>query len=269
MLGAPGVVILDTSWYLPSSGRNPEAEYASAHIPGAIRLSLEAISDPTSELPHMLPTAERFADVCESHGIGPRHHLVVYDGSGVNLSAARVWWTFRVFGHQSVAVLDGGLHAWASATRPIQVGVQRRLRTGYPVPNRDARLVVDRATIDRIVAGDEPGQVVDCRPSRRFNAEEDEPRSGLRRGHIEGSANIPYTEFTNPATGLMFSVPVLKQMFAARGLDVQRRLVASCGSGTSACVLALAVETIRTSEPAAVGPPVAIYDGSWSEYGRV
>lgn len=269
MLGAPGVVILDASWYLPAAGRDPEAEYAAAHIPGAIRLSLEALSDAGNPLPHMLPSPERFAEVCEIHGIGPRHHLVVYDGSGVNLSAARVWWTFRAFGHHAVAVLDGGLQAWASATRPIQVGLQRRLRTGYPVPVLDSRLVVDRATIDRIVAGEETGQIVDCRPAARFRGEVDEPRAGLRRGHISGSANIPFTEFTNPSTGLMFSVPVLQEIFRDRELDLQRRLVASCGSGTSACVLALAVETIRAVDPGAVGPPVAIYDGSWAQYGQV
>ena len=269
MLGTPGVVILDVSWYLPASGRDPDAEYASAHIPGAIRLTLEAMSDPTSELPHMLPAPARFAEVCEAHGIGPRHYLVVYDGSGVNLSAARAWWTFRAFGHRSVAVLDGGIHAWAGATRPIQVGVQRRLRTGYPIPELDRQLVVDRATIDRIVAGEEPGQVVDCRPAPRFKGLADEPRAGLRRGNIPGSTNLPFAEFTNPATGQMFTAAVLRELFAERGLDLHRRLVATCGSGTSACVLALAVEVIRATDPTAVGPPVAIYDGSWAEYGRV
>ncbi len=268
MLGAPGVVILDVSWYLPSAGRDAEAEYAAAHIPGAIRLSLDALSDPHDALPHMLPTPERFAQVCETHGIGSRHFLVVYDGSGVNLSAARVWWTFRAFHHQTVAVLDGGLRAWAAATRPIQVGVQRRLRTGYPVPELDSRLVVSRDEIDRIVAGEMPGQLVDCRPAQRYRGEADEPREGLRRGHIEGSVNIPFTEFTNPATGLLFSVPVLKEIIATRGLDLRQRLVASCGSGVSACTLALAVEVIRAAEPGAVGAPVAIYDGSWAEYGR-
>jgi thiosulfate/3-mercaptopyruvate sulfurtransferase len=146
--------------------------------------------------------------------------------------------------------------------------VQRRLRTGYPVPQLDPGLVVNRAMIDRIVAGTEPAQLVDCRPAKRFRGEEDEPRAGLRRGHIEDSTNIPFTEFTNPDTGLLFGVPVLKEVFASRGLDLRQRLVASCGSGTSACVLALAAEVIRAAEPSAVGPPVAIYDGSWSEYGR-
>ncbi len=269
MLGTPGVVILDVSWYLPSAGRDPDAEYRSAHIPGAIRLPLDELCDPTSELPHTLPAPERFAAVCESHGIGPRHYLVAYDASGVNLSAARAWWTFRVFGHTAVSVLNGGIRAWASATRPIQVGMQRRPGTGYPVPTINPALVVDQAEVDRIASGGEDAQLVDCRSSDRFEGKVDEPRPGLRRGNIAGSSNIPYDQFTDPGTGLMRTVPELKAMFAERGLDLTRRIVASCGSGTSACVLALAVEMIRAAAPATVGPPVAIYDGSWAEYGKV
>lgn len=267
LIGEPGVVILDVSWYLPGSGRDPEGEYLRAHIPGAIRLPLEAITDPDDPRPHMLPTRERFADACESHGIGPRHALVVYDGSGVNLSAARAWWTFRAFGHRNVTVLDGGILAWASATRPIQVGAQRRPRTGYPVPRLDGRWVVDRATVDRIVRGEEEGQLVDCRSAPRFRGEAPEPRPGVRTGHIPTSRNFPFDEFTDPATGLLHTVPELKRRFAERDLDLRRRIIATCGSGTSACVLALAVEVIRASEPENVGPPVAIYDGSWAEYG--
>jgi thiosulfate/3-mercaptopyruvate sulfurtransferase len=269
MLGAPGLVIVDASWYLPDSGRDPDAEYRAAHIPGTIRLPLDDLCDATSELPHMLPTPDQFAAACERHGIGPRHHLVVYDGSGVNLSAARAWWTFRVFGHRAVTVLDGGLLAWAGATRPIQLGTQRRPRTGYPAPRIDGDLVVDRAEVDRIVRGEADGQIIDCRSAERFEGRVEEPRAGLRRGNIAGSMNVPYQQFTNRATGLMHGVPVLKEMLASHGLDLHRRLVASCGSGTSACVLALAVEVIRAADPPAVGPPVAIYDGSWSEWGRV
>ncbi len=268
MLGVPGLVIVDVSWYLPDDARDPDTEYRAAHIPGAIRIPLDDLCDRGSDLPHMLPTAEQFAAACERHGIGPRHHLVLYDGSGVNLSAARAWWTFRVFGHLTATVLDGGFRAWASATRPIQIGVQRRPRTGYPVPGADTSLVVDRAEVERIARGEAEGQLVDCRSAERFEGRVDEPRPGLRRGHIPGAANMPYAEFTNPDTGLMFAAPVLKEMFASRGLDLKRRLVASCGSGTSACVLALAVEAIRAAEPQAVGPPVAIYDGSWAEWGR-
>lgn len=268
MLGVPGVVILDVSWYLPDSGRDSDADYRAAHIPGAIRVPLDDLCDTSSDLPHTLPSGEQFAAACERHGIGPRHQLVLYDGSGVNLSAARAWWTFRIFGHTAAMVLDGGFLAWAGATRPIQIGIQRRPRTGYPVPQLDAALVVDRAEIDRIAAGESDAQLVDCRSAERFAGRVEEPRPGLRRGHVSGSTNIPFQEFTNPDTGLMHKVPVLRELFASRGLDLQRRVVASCGSGTSACVLALAVEVIRAAEPSAVGPPVAIYDGSWAEYGR-
>lgn len=268
MLGTPGLVLVDCSWYLASAGRDPDAEYRSAHIPGAIRVPLDDLCDPESDLPHTLPRPERFAAACEAHGIGPRHYLVVYDASGTNLSAARAWWTFRVFGHAAASVLDGGIRAWANATRPIQVGSQRRPRTGYPVPGIDPGLVVGRAEIDRIVAGEEDAQIVDCRSNDRFEGRVEEPREGLRRGNIPGSVNIPYDEFTNRETGLMHTAPVLREILAARGLDPRRRIVASCGSGTSACVLALAVEVIRAAHPSDVGPPVAIYDGSWAEYGR-
>lgn len=268
MLGVPGLIILDVSWFLPDAGRDPDAEYRTAHIPGAIRVPLDDLCAPASDLPHMLPTPEQFAAACERHGIGPRHQLVIYDTSGVNLSAARAWWTFRVFGHLAVTVLDGGFRAWAGATRPIQVGVQRRPRTGYPAPRINHGLVVDKAEVERIVAGEGEGQLVDCRGQERFEGAVDEPRPGLRRGHIAGARNIPYSEFTNPSTGLMYGVPVLREIFASRGLDLRQRLVASCGSGVSACVLALAVEVVRAADPAAVGPPVAIYDGSWAEWGR-
>src|SRR5690606_33212895 len=257
MLGAPGLAIVDGSWYLPGAGRDAEAEYASAHIPGAVRLSLDRISDPGSGLPHMLPSPARVASACEEVGLGPRHHVVVYDGSGVNFSAARIWWTFRVFGHRTVSVLDGGILAWAGATRPIQVGVQRSVRTGYPVPRIDPLLVVDRDTIDRVVAGEEDGQVADCRSEPRFMGEVEEPRPGLRRGHISGSVNTPYARFTDSATGLMHSPQRLREILARQGLDPRARIISSCGSGVTACVLALAVEVVRASDPAAVGPPVA------------
>jgi thiosulfate/3-mercaptopyruvate sulfurtransferase len=268
LLDAADLLVLDASWYLPTSGRDADADYRAAHIPGAVRVRLEDLSLPDGDLPHTIPTATQFAAACERHGIGPRHRIVVYDGSGSNLSAGRVWWLFRAFGHAAVSVLDGGILAWAEATRPIQSGLQRRPATGYPTPTLDTRLLVTKAEVEAIAAGEADGQIIDCRSAARFNGEVDEPRPGLRRGHIPGSANMPFESFTDPATGRMYPVPVLKEMFAARGLDLGRRLVATCGSGTSACVLALAVEVIRAAEPELVGPPVAIYDGSWSEWGR-
>lgn len=267
-LGHADLAIVDASWYLPSAGRDPDLEYRAAHIPGAVRINIDLLRDTASDLPHMLPSPEAFAAAMEQLGIGPHHHVIVYDGSGTNLSAARVWWMLRALGHRRVSVLDGGFTAWASATRPVQPGVTRRAPTGYPVPAVDEALVADRARIEAIVAGTAPGRLVDCRPSERFRGEVEEPRPGLRRGHIPGSANIPHSTLTDPETGRLFSPPVLREMLLASGLDPEGPIVATCGSGVSACSMALALEVIRSADPTHTGPPVAVYDGSWAEWGR-
>ncbi len=267
--GDPDLVVLDCSWYLPASGRDPDLEYQAAHIPGAIRFDLDVASDPESDLPHMLPSPERFAAIMERLGIRPGDRLVCYDGSGNNLSAARAWWMFRVFGHAAVAVLDGGFPAWSSATRPVQRSTPRRPPTGYPVPSVDHALVRNRAAVERIVAGNDPAQIADCRPAARFRSEIDEPRPGVRRGHIPGSNNVPFSELTDPETGLRKSPAALRALMAEQGLDLERPIVALCGSGTSACALALAVEVVRVSGGGAVGPPVAVYEGCWAVWGRL
>jgi len=264
----PDLVVLDCSWYLPGSGRDADAEYHAAHIPGAVRLDLDALSDPDTELPHMLPRPEHFAHAMERLGIRPGDRVVCYDGSGVNLSAARVWWMFRVFGHLNVAVLDGGFPAWSAATRPVQRGAVHRNTTGYPTPRIDQSLVCDRQRVESIVAGTDSAQLADCRPAPRFRAEVDEPRPEVGRGSIPGSRNVPYAELTDSATGLMQSPATIKALLADRGIEIGRPIVSLCGSGTSAAALALAVEVVRESGARTVGPPVAIYDGSWSEWGR-
>ena len=262
------IVIVDASWYLPTSNRDADAEYRTAHIPGAIRLDWDAISDDATDLPHMVPPPGRFAAAMESLGIAPGQAVIVYDGSGLNISAARAWWTFRVFGHENVAVLDGGFHAWAAETRPVQSGVNRRAVVGYPVPAVNAALVRDMKQVEGVVRGDYDAQLLDCRPSDRFRGDADEPRPGLRRGHIDGSRNIAYSEFTDPQTKRLLPPARIRALFETRGIDVSRQIVASCGSGMSACVAALAVEVLREAGEGPVGPPVAIYDGSWAEWGR-
>ncbi len=260
------VVVLDASWYLPASGRDPEAEFRRGHIPGAMRFDLDAASDPDAALPHMAPSAEHFAELCERLGVSRTDRVICYDTSGVNLSAARAWWLFRLFGHPQVAVLDGGFAAWARETRPLQVGPGRRAPTGYQGATLDARLVRDMHAIERIVAGTAPAQIVDCRSPERFRGEAPEPRAGLARGHIPGSGNIPYTELTVSGDGRMHTADVLEAVLRASGVDASQPIVASCGSGVSACVLALAIEVMRAAGKD-VGPPVAIYDGSWAEWG--
>ena len=267
-LRSADLVILDCSWYLPSVGRDPEEEYRAAHLPGALWFDLDALSARDTDLPHMLPSPGQFAAGMELLGVRRTDGVICYDGSGINLSAARVWWMFRVFGHHSVTVLDGGFPNWASATRPVQRGVRHSVRSGYWQPAIDTTLLRNKADMERIVSGEAAATVVDCRPAERWRCEVDEPREGLRRGRLEGSVNIPYAEFTDPATGLMLEPDRLRALFAKRGVDPTLPIVAMCGSGTSACVLALAVEVLRADDPASVGPPVAIYDGSWSEWGR-
>jgi thiosulfate/3-mercaptopyruvate sulfurtransferase len=260
------VVALDCSWYLPSAGRDPDAEYRAAHIPRALRYDVDAASDSTNPLPHMLPSAEWFAELAGRLGVGRADRVVCYDGSGVNLSAARVWWMFRVFGHHTVAVLDGGFAAWSSETRPVQRSVSARASVDYGTVAVDRSLVWSRQQVEAALASGGT-QIVDCRPAFRFQGKADEPRAGVRRGNIPGSSNLPYTEFSDLASGLLRGPQALAGLLRGAQLDVARPIVGLCGSGTSSCVLALAVEVLREWGKVEVGPPVAIYDGSWSEWG--
>ncbi len=264
----PAVVILDASWYLPAMGRDADAEFRQAHIPGARRFDLDQIRDTASPLPHMLPGAADFARAMERLGIRPTDHVVCYDGSSVHLSAARAWWMFRAFGHQQVSVLDGGMRAWASETRPVMTSTTPHPPSGYPVPGGPAMLSCGAGDIRRIVAGEVVAQIVDARAADRFRGEAPEPRPGLRAGHIPGSRNLPFTECTDPVTGRFRSADDLLARFSAIGVDLRQPVVASCGSGVTACVLALAVEVVRAAGHP-VGDPVTVYDGSWAEWGAL
>jgi thiosulfate/3-mercaptopyruvate sulfurtransferase len=256
-LDAPGIRIVDGSWYLPSDGRNAAREYATAHIPGAVFFDLDASSDHSTSLPHMLPTAPEFASRMSALGLDDGSDIIVYDGSGTNLSAGRVWWMFRAFGHRSVAVLDGGFGAWRAEARPLEPGITTptpgkftaRLDTG-----RVRELENVRANIDS-----QREQVIDARSAGRFAATAPEPRAGIRGGHIPGSRNLPYSDVVS-ATGAMLAPDVLRQKLGAIGVDLARPIVLTCGSGTSACALALALDLLGA-------PEVAVYDGSWTEWG--
>jgi thiosulfate/3-mercaptopyruvate sulfurtransferase len=255
-LGSPGLRVLDGSWYLPGSGRNPAAEHVAGHIPGALFFDLDATSDPVSPLPHMLPSADSFAEQMRLLGLNSSDDIVVYDGSGVNLSAARVWWTFRTFGHARVAVLDGGMQKWRRENRPIELG-----RIGLPRGQFTARLnpsaVRDLAAIWANLQS-RTELLVDLRSRRRFIGLDPEPRPGLRSGHVPGSRNLPLTELVGP-DGTMLPPDELHRRIEAAGVDLSRPIVVTCGSGTSACALVLALELL--------GREAAVYDGSWTEWG--
>lgn len=255
-IGTPTLRIVDASWYLPNDPRIAAAEYATAHIPGAVFFDLDASSDHTTPLPHMLPTARTFAVRMSALGLSDTDDIVVYDGSGTNLSAARAWWMFRVFGHRSTAVLDGGFGAWRAEGRPLESGIVARTPGTFT-----ARLDATRVrSLDAMRANVETHreQVIDARSAGRFAGTAPEPRPGLRGGHIPGSRNLPYTELVMP-NGTMRSPADLRLMFDAIGTDLGRSIVVSCGSGTSACSLALALDLLGA-------PNVSVYDGSWTEW---
>lgn len=260
-IGAPGLVVLDGSWYLPGSGRDASQEYLQRRIPGARFVDIDRCSDPDAPLPHTIPTPEHFRGCAEEAGVSDDSAVVVYDGSGVNLSACRVWWTFRYFGLDSVAVLDGGLQRWVASGHSTASGTpMRTLEAPAPfTPAPRPHLIRD---VDQVLGaiGAADTQIVDMRPTGRFAGTAPEPREGLRGGHVPGSRNIPYTSLVDPKTGLSVGKAALARLIADAGVDPAMQLVGTCGSGTSACAFAWRMACSGY-------PDVAIYDGSWSEWG--
>jgi thiosulfate/3-mercaptopyruvate sulfurtransferase len=256
-LGSPRLKVVDGSWYLPGSGRDPAAEYLTGHIPGAVFFDLDASSDPDNPLPHMLPAESAFARRMEALGLDDRDDLVVYDGSGNNLSAARVWWTFRVFGHPRVAVLDGGIGKWRREHRPVESGPVA-LPTGRFTARLDRKAIRDLTALQSNL-NTRQELVVDLRPAGRFAGKDPEPRAGIRSGHLPGSLNLPYGELVTP-DGTILPAAQLRSLLRDKGIDLSQPIVATCGSGTSACTLVLALELLGFRD-------VAVYDGAWTEWG--
>ena len=254
-LEAPDVAILDGSWHLPDSGRDADAEYEEAHIPGAVRFDIDVIKDKGSDLPHMLPRPEAFASAVRKLGIGDGQTIVVYDTVGV-FSAPRVWWMFRTMGARNVYVLDGGLPKWVAEGRPVSdAPVMRRDR--HFTARLDHRLLAEKPDVARAVREGAP-RILDSRNATRFRGEEEEPRPGLRAGHMPGAINLPYRDLLRE-DGRLRPAAELSALFAARGVDPAEPLIASCGSGVSAATLALALAETGHQR-------VAVYDGSWTEW---
>lgn len=252
----PDLRLVDGSWYLPQTGRDARAEYDAAHIPGARFFDIDDIADHRSELPHMAPPPEKFTSRLRAMGIGDGHQVVVYDGAGL-LSAARVWWLFRLMGQRDIAVLDGGLPKWHTEGRPTEdmAPMVRDRHMTVRVQNHLLRDVTQVAAAAKL--GDHA--IIDARPAGRFRGTDPEPRAGLRGGHIPGSLSVPHTDLLN-ADGTMKSPGDCRAAFIAAGVDLTRPAITTCGSGVTAAVLNLALERMGKTDH-------SLYDGSWAEWG--
>lgn len=253
--GNEDVAIVDASWYLPVHNRDGKAEYAEAHIPGAVLFDIDKIADVSSSLPHMLASPADFAAIVGAMGISDTDTIVVYDGMGL-FSAARAWWNFRIMGAENVFILDGGFPAWKAAGYPTEA------ETPKPDPgifraSFDAGAVRSKEDVLKILM-DKSAQLVDARPAERFAGSAPEPRPGLRAGHIPGAKSMPFVTFSEG--GKLKELNALKTMFEENGIDLTAPVVASCGSGVSAALVDLALSSIDA-------PSHAVYDGSWAQWG--
>ena len=256
-MGSTNVKVLDASYHLPGTGRDAETEFSQQHIPGAMLFDIEDVSDRNISLPHMLPTAEQFGAQMSTLGISNEDLVVIYDVHGIRTSP-RAWWTFRVFGHEKVAVLNGGLPKWLSEHRAVSDEIDDPQRTDFRATVNN-RLIRD---IDQMLKNQDARQelVIDARPAGRFVGVDAEPRPGLRSGHMPGSVSLPVENFINPETKTFVSADDIRNVLSNQRIDHQQPIVTSCGSGVAACLISLGLYLVGNKD-------VPVYDGSWSEWG--
>lgn len=257
-LDAPDLRVIDATWFLPGDARNARDLYAHRRIPGAAFFDIDEIADTASALPHMLPPPEKFASRMKQMGIGDGAKVVVYDNHGL-FSAPRVWWTFRVMGHEDIVVLDGGFPAWERGDYPVETGLPSRRGERHFTPRVRADLVRDFADMQKLVASAEGARILDARPAARFAGAAPEPRPGLRSGHMPGALSLPASSLVDEQ-GFMRDGPELKRLFSEAGAEFSQSPVCTCGSGITAAIIALALARLGRWD-------AAVYDGSWAEWG--
>jgi thiosulfate/3-mercaptopyruvate sulfurtransferase len=254
-LSASDLAVIDATFFLPDEKRDAKAEYLEGHIPGAVFFDIDAIADHETDLPHMLPRPADFASAMEELGLGAGMHFVVYDSSNLQ-GGARVWWTLRVFGARNVKILAGGLPRWRAEGRRLEQGPVRRPPRRFTV-NFDSAAVADAELVKR-ASETSSAQILDARAAPRFSGKVVEPRPGLRSGHIPGSLNLPWGEVVE--SGELKPKDEVKTLLGQAGVDFTRPVITTCGSGVTAAILLLALETVGKRD-------VILYDGSWAEWG--
>jgi thiosulfate/3-mercaptopyruvate sulfurtransferase len=255
-LGAPDLMIFDATKYLPNEPFDGLTKYREAHIPGARFFDIDVVADPDTSLPHMAPTAGRFARLMGEMGISNATRVIFYDQKGLQ-SSARGWWLMKLFGHEKAAVLDGGLPKWLAEGRATESGDAKPAAPSSYTPDFCADLVKGIGDVKRIIAGGS-ALILDARAKGRFDGTAPEPRPGLPSGHIPGAQSVPFNELLN-ADFTMKDAATLRARFAAAGADGSKPVVTSCGTGVTACILALGLKQAGLGD-------AAIYDGSWTEW---
>jgi thiosulfate/3-mercaptopyruvate sulfurtransferase len=250
------VRVVDASWYMPNEKRDPKAEFEAGHIPGAVHFDIDAIADRSTDLPHMMPAPDVFAKAVGALGIGNGDRVVVYDGAGI-FSAPRVWWMFKAMGHDQVQVLDGGFPKWKREGQALESGPAKPAAQSFRATPRPA--IMRNFTDVMGIVTDRSAQIADARSPGRFTGSEAEPRAGVRGGHMPGAANVHFRTLLT-ADGTFKPPEQLRALFEGAGVDPQKPIVTSCGTGVTAAILMLALDDIGARN-------VALYDGSWTEWG--